>query len=210
MIRYYHSVGRVPLAIRFAYGFPRLYQFVYPIPVRSVSALLGQKAHVAPRPAHVPLYRPRDHFLQDPRSCWSMAEIHWERWASWGKRTWTPCPTHPRKIYRSPHARSLFDRDPFLCAGRRVCPSLLSFWDQSTVGPTVSGLPGLEFLHLHPTRGEEHPQHTIDSKSHAQSQSNRKVFYMTTALRNRSTKRIYNAIKSNNDLQEMCKILKSM
>ena len=37
MIRYYHSVGRVPLAIRFAYGFPRLYQFVYPIPVRSVS-----------------------------------------------------------------------------------------------------------------------------------------------------------------------------
>ena len=37
LIRYYHSVGRVPLAIRFAYGFPRLYQFVYPIPVRSVS-----------------------------------------------------------------------------------------------------------------------------------------------------------------------------
>ena len=37
VIRYYHSVGRVPLAIRFAYGFPRLYQFVYPIPVRSIS-----------------------------------------------------------------------------------------------------------------------------------------------------------------------------
>ena len=37
LIQCYHSVGRVPLAIRFAYGFPRLYQFVYPIPVRSVS-----------------------------------------------------------------------------------------------------------------------------------------------------------------------------
>ncbi len=34
-ILYYHSVGRAPLAIRFAYGFPLLYQFVYPIPVRS-------------------------------------------------------------------------------------------------------------------------------------------------------------------------------
>ena len=37
LIQCYHSVGRVPLAIRFAYGFPRLYQFVYPIPVRSIS-----------------------------------------------------------------------------------------------------------------------------------------------------------------------------
>ena len=47
--------------------------------------------------------------------------------------------------------------------------SLLSFWVPSTVGPTVSGLPGLGFLHLHPTRGEERPQHTVDSEPHIQS-----------------------------------------
>ena len=60
-------------------------------------------------------------------------------------------------------------RDPFLCADRRVCHSFLSFWVPSTVGPTASGLPGLGFLHLHPTRGEERPQHTVDSKPHIQS-----------------------------------------
>ena len=63
----------------------------------------------------------------------------------------------------------LFCRDPSLCADRGVCHSLLSCWDPSTVGPTVSGFPGRGFLHLCPTRGEERPQHTVDSKSHPQS-----------------------------------------
>ena len=161
-MRYYHSVGRVPLAICFAYGFPRLYQFVYPIPVRSVS-VRGR------------LFVSLGLFV----FCFPVSFMVSLLFASYGVR-WSFSRVllpflfmHCSMVIcfflflgRSSDLLSCFLR---FCFSSGFLHSLLSFWVPSTVGPTVSGLPGLEFLHLHPTRGEERPQHTVDSKPHIQS-----------------------------------------